>query len=96
MFPFHLLIEYYANRKTQMGGFGGSEGMATILKGLRRGRARVRSLDVRHRHLSGRLTPTSRPAERSVPRVVFQQPWPVLKYKVYHIFDAKSLVSSPA
>lgn len=75
-----------------MQGFGGSEGMTAILKGLRCGMASVRFPTSAADTFFLPLAPTSGPAERSV----FQQPWPVLKYKVYHILDAKSLVSSPA
>lgn len=51
--------------------------------------------DMQRRHLFF-FPPTSDSGKHSITCAVFQQPWPVLKYKVYHILDAKSLVSTPA
>lgn len=42
------------------------------------------------------LPPPSDSVKHFITCAVFQQPWPVLKYKVYHILGAKSLVSTPA
>lgn len=40
--------------------------------------------------------PVSDSVKHSITCAVFQQPWPVRKHKVYHILEAKSLVSTPA
>lgn len=42
------------------------------------------------------LFPMSDSGKHSITCAMFQQPWLVRKYKVYHILDAKSLVSTPA